>query len=179
MPPCERWEPFPNVRMNAPPLNREDKRCTTCIVRLEGHWDHRHIQTPQANLLSSAAKSTWPPSLPGRDACTGHSNWEGLGGSPGVMPITPRSNAHGDFTSFRNQILHFSPTTPFVCLAKMEQNERNCKLLYILICTTKRREQVTTLPNCNCSHPPLETWYLSCLCEKIVMISCFVLLHLC
>lgn len=49
----------------------------------------------------------------------------------------------------------------------------NPKFLYTLICITKRREQVTTLPNCNCRHPPLETWYLCCLREKIIMISCF------
>lgn len=78
--------------------------------------------------------------------------WEGFVGNPGVMPITPRNNVHGDFTSFRNQIFHFSQKNSFVCLEKMEQNETNPKLLYTLICTTKGREQITTLPSCNCYH---------------------------
>lgn len=104
------WEmrAFSNVGMNASPLNLRDERCnlnsqtggTTSGTSTSKHC--RQICSPQQ------PRAPHPPSpLSGRDPYTGHSNWEGFVGDLGVMPITPRTNVHSDFTSFRNQVLHF------------------------------------------------------------------------
>lgn len=104
------WEmrAFSNVGMNASPLNLKDERCnlnsqtgeTTSGTSTSKHC--RQICSPQQPRALHP-----PPPLSGRDPRTGHSNWEGFVGDPGVMPITPRTNVHSDFTSFRNKILHF------------------------------------------------------------------------
>lgn len=153
MSPCERWEPFPNVRMSAAPLSlRRDERCTPWTVRVEGrraHGRHKRTQTPRANRPSPQPRAPGPVTPAREGPCTGHTSWGGFLGSPGVMPITPRTNVHSDFTSFRNQILRFSPTTSFFAWKRWNRMEPIPNSFTLLVCTTKRREQITTLPNYN------------------------------
>lgn len=74
------------------------------IVRLEGHSHTGTSKHCRQTCSPQQPRALCP--IPARgDPYPGHSTWEGFGGSPGVMPSTPRTNVHGD--SFRNQILHF------------------------------------------------------------------------